>query len=133
MRLQTGLNSKATDNFLNINLAFLLVPAKLETIAKQLNTSFAIPGKGNDEENQFRGTFTPIVEPILDASSETAYYSLSRWQEQEHVEVAFLEGHRQPFIEEQQNMNADGRIYKVRMPAVAKAIDHRGIYKNDGA
>jgi hypothetical protein len=48
------------------------------------------------------------------------------------VEVAFLDGNQTPFLESQDGWKQDGVEYKVRIDAVAGAMDYRGLYQNDG-
>jgi hypothetical protein len=49
------------------------------------------------------------------------------------VTVFFLEGSNgEPYIEEEQQFSSDGVSYKVRIDAVARALDWRGMYKNAG-
>jgi len=48
------------------------------------------------------------------------------------LEVAFLDGQEAPFLESKDGWNVDGVEYKVRLDAVAGALDYRGLYQNDG-
>lgn len=49
------------------------------------------------------------------------------------VEYAFLDGEEELFIEQREGFNIDGLEVKARMVFAAKAIDWRGMYRNNGA
>jgi len=49
------------------------------------------------------------------------------------IEYAFLSGEEELFTEQEQGFNSDVIKIKARMVFGAKAIDHRGLYKNPGA
>jgi len=132
MRLQTGLN---TDSILNIAPRFLIVPAALETVAQQtvapISESMLRPGATTDT-NPFAGTLEPIAEPRLDADSPTAWYLSGDPAAIDTVEYAFLEGEEGLMTESRQGFEVDGVELKARLDFGVKAIDHRGLYKNDG-
>ncbi len=130
MRTQTGPQGA----ILNIEPAYLIVPAAKETIAKQLVGSEVVPGTNQGHSlNTFYKTLTPVPEGILDINSTVSWYLACRWQQCDTVEVAFLEGMREPFLDETEGFEIAGRKYLVKLPCVAKAIDHHGMYKNAGA
>ncbi len=49
------------------------------------------------------------------------------------IEVGYLDGNPNPFLEEQDGWNIDGVEFKVRIDAAAKALEWRTLYKNPGA
>lgn len=49
------------------------------------------------------------------------------------VEYAFLDGEEELFIEQREGFNIDGIEVKARLVFAAKAIDWRGMYRNNGA
>jgi hypothetical protein len=49
------------------------------------------------------------------------------------IEVAFLDGNQEPFIEQQAGFTVDGTQYKARLDFGVAAIDHRGATTNAGA
>jgi len=133
MRTQTGLNGA----ILNIMPRFIIVPAALETTTEVVLRSAAYPDTSAAGApgviNPFQNRLIPVVEARLDGDSATAWYLAASPDQIDTIEVAFLEGERAPYLEEQEGFEVDGRRYKVRIVFGAKAIDWRGLYKNPGA
>lgn len=131
MRKQTGPNGAT----LNIAPRFLIVPAALEMAADVLLRSVASTDseKNAGVVNPWQNALVPVVESRLDANSATAFYLAADSSQVDTVEVMFLDGVQTPFIEEVAASNIDGREYNVRIDVGARALDHRGLYKNAGA
>lgn len=131
MRLQKGLQEEE----LNLAPNFLIVPASLEQDAYQLTSSNYVPAKQGDV-NEFRTggrtAVEPIVEPILDALDEAAWYLASSNSQIDTVEYCYLDGAEGPVIESQTGFEVDGVTWKCRLDFAAKAVDHRGLYKGAG-
>jgi hypothetical protein len=49
------------------------------------------------------------------------------------IEYAFLDGEQELFTDQREGFNIDGVEVKARMVFAAKAIDWRGLYRNNGA
>jgi hypothetical protein len=132
MRLQKGLQSET----LNISPAFLIVPAALEATAYQLTSANYVPATQSNI-NEFRSggrtALEPIVEPLLDASSATAWYLAANSGQIDTVEYCYLDGAEGPMIESEVGFEVDGISYKCREDFAAKAIDFRGLHKAAGA
>ncbi len=132
MRLQKGLQSEE----LNLAPAYLIVPAALEQVAYQYTSANyvpATPGTTNEFRAGGRTAVEPIVEPILDANSATAWYLAADNAQVDTVEFCFLDGAEGPIIESDIGFEVDGISWKCREDFAAKAIDYRGLYKNPGA
>jgi hypothetical protein len=131
MRLQKGLAGEE----LNLAPNFLIVPASLEQDAYALTSSNYVPAKQSDI-NEFRSggrtAVEPIVEPILDAMSETAWFLASSNSQVDTVEYCYLDGAEGPVIESQNGFEVDGVTWKCRLDFAAKAVDHRGLYEGVG-
>ena len=78
-------------------------------------------------------TLTPIVEPRLEDASATAWFGAAAPGVIDTIEVGYLEGHEGVFTETRNGFEVDGVQIKCRHIVGAKAIDHRGLYKNAGA
>ena len=132
MRLQKGLSGEE----LNLAPSYLIVPAALENTAYQLTSSNYVPAT-TATVNEFRTggktAVTPIVEPILDANSATAWYMGAASSQVDTVEYCYLDGAEGPVIESEVGFETDGVSYKCRLDFAAKAIDFRGLYKSAGA
>lgn len=132
MRLQKGLQSEE----LNIAPAFIIVPATQEQLAYQFTSTQFVPAKTTDI-NEFRAggrtALEPVVEAVLDASSTTAWYLAASPSQVDTIEYCYLDGSEGVFIESEMGFDVDGMKVKARLDFGAKAIDHRGLYKNPGA
>jgi hypothetical protein len=132
MRLQKGLQSEE----LNIVPAFLIAPAAIEQVAYQYTSANYVPATAS-AINEFRAggrtAVEPIIEPILDANSATAWYLAASNSQVDTVEYCYLEGAEGPVMESQVGFEVDGVAWKCRLDFAAKAIDFRGLYKNPGA
>jgi phage tail protein X len=132
MRLQKGLQSEE----LNLTPSFLIVPAAIENVAYQYTSANyvpATPGNVNEFRAGGRTALEPVVESILDANSATAWYLAANNSQIDTVEYCWLQGSAGPVIESEMGFEVDGISYKCRLDFAAKAIDFRGLYKNNGA
>jgi hypothetical protein len=131
MRVQKGLQSEE----LNLAPAFLIVPAALEQTAYQYTSTQYVPTKVTDI-NEFRATgrtaLEPIVEPVLDGNSSTAWYAIASNSQVDTVEYAYLDGAEGPVMDSEVGFEVDGVSFKCRLDFAAKAIDYRGMYKAAG-
>lgn len=132
MRKQKGLQSED----LNISPRYLIVPAELEQIAYQLTSANYVPARAADV-NEFRqggrSSLEPIVEPLLDSVSSTAWYAAANNSQIDTVEYCYLDGADGPVLETQNSFNVDAVSMKCRLDFATKAIDYRGLYKATGA
>lgn len=128
MRLQKGLQSEE----LNLAPSFLIVPAALEQTAYNLTSANYVPST-KAEINEFRAggrtAVTPVVEPVLDANSSTAWYLAAANSQVDTVEYCYLDGAEGPVIESEIGFETDGVSYKCRLDFAAKAVDYRGLLK----
>lgn len=132
MRKQKGLQQEE----LNLAPSFLLVPSDLEQLAYQLTSSNYTPATQSNV-NEFRTggrtALEPIVEPILDGSSATAWYLAAQNSQVDTVEYCWLDGAEGPVMEQEMGFEVDGISIKCREDFAAKVIDFRGLYKGNGA
>ncbi len=118
---------------LNIAPAHFIVPAALETLATQLMRSTFEPtaNKGH-ATNPVAGMAEVIVDGRLDANSATAWYLAASPAMHDTIEVAYLDGVQEPFIEQKEAWSTDGAELKVRIDAGVAPLDYRSLYKNAG-
>lgn len=131
MRMQRGLQNE----LLNLAPAYLLAPAALEQTAYQLTSAnyvAAKPGDTNEFRSGGRTSLDPIIEPLLDEASTTAWYLGASNGAVDTVEFCWLDGSEGPVIESEMGFEVDGIQLKCREDFAAKAIDHRGLYKATG-
>lgn len=131
MRKQTGLKGAT----LNISPRFAIVPAALETTLDKLLNSIAdlADNKNAGVSNPFHKKLDPVVESYLDKTSATEWYLSADPAECDTVEVAFLDGQDEPYLETREGWRVDGVEFKVRIEFGVKAIDWRGLHKNPGS
>ena len=125
MRQQTGLNGK----FINVKPSYLIVGPEQEELAIQfMNENFYPATVGTT--NTFKGSMEVIVEPRILGDK---WYAASMPSNVDTIEYAFLEGEGEFYTETKQGFDIDGMEVKVRMFFAAKAIDHRGLFYNQGS
>lgn len=126
----------AQDEELNLSPSYLIVPAALEQTAYQLTSSNYVPAT-KAEVNEFRTggrtAVEPIVEPVLDATSATAWYAVASNSQVDTVEYCYLDGAEGPVVESKPGWEVDGVELKCRLDFAAKAIDNKGLHKSAGA
>lgn len=130
MRKQKNLQSK---QIINVEAAYLLIPAALETTAEQIVAQNLIPALTSSVVPEWYRSLTPIVEPRLDDNSATAWYLAASPDQIDTIEYAYLEGQEGIYTETRMGFEVDGMELKVRQDFAAKAIDWRGLYKSAGA
>lgn len=132
MRKQRGLDEET----LNIAPAYLLVPSDLETLAYQFTSPNYQPTKTGDI-NEFRTggrtALEPIVEPLLDAVSSTAFYLAARAGQIDTVEFAYVDGYEGLRTETFASEDVDGVKLRASLDFAAKSLDWRGLAKSNGA
>jgi hypothetical protein len=125
---------------LNIQPAYMIVPANYGATALQLLGSIADPAAGgsavgNSNTLNIYGPNGPrpikvIIEPTLDASSTTVWYLAANTSQVDTVELTFLAGEESPVLESDWVMTNDTYLFKVRQTFAAAAIDFRGLFRN---
>lgn len=121
------------NDFLDLRPSVLLVPLGLGSTAKILNQAQYDPDTANklQKPNAVAGLFNDIVDtPRLTGTRRYAFASPS---DAPTIEVAFLDGNQEPYVEQQTGFTVDGTQYKVRLDFGVAAIDYRGAVTNAGA
>lgn len=127
MRLQKGINS---DYPIDVQPRFLLVPASLETDAEKLLAD--LMASEVSEVNPFAGRLQLVVDPRLDADSETRWYVMGDPTVIPTLQYAYLQEAPGPQIFMREGFERDGVEWKVRLDFGSGALDWRGAYRNDG-
>lgn len=128
MLLQKGIEGR----YITVRPKFLVVPPSLEEVALKATSAVAFAGKSVDI-NVVGPSLSPIVEPRLEDASATAWFGAADPSTVDTIEYAYLEGHEGVFTETRGGFDRDGVEIKCRHVVGAKAIDHRGLFKNEGA
>ncbi len=127
LRNQTGQDGK----YLNLNAAYIIVPAALETTAEQLTLPFGAVVATNI--NPWAGRLKHITQPRLDVASAIIWFAVIDPAFGDTIEVGFLEGQSGPRIESRTGFDVEGLEIKCALDVGAKAIDWRGMVKSAGA
>lgn len=131
MRAQKGLANEE----LNITPAFLLAPTALEQVAYQYTSSQFTPAT-SAAVNEFRASgrtaLDPVIDPVLDGNSASAWYLVGDGMSCDTIEYCWLDGAEGVYIEIEPGFTFDGLRLKARLDFAAKATDYRGLYKNSG-
>jgi len=117
-------------NKLNLKPKFLIVGPKNEFLAQKLTSVNFVATKQSDTPI---GSLTGLT-LVVDAEIENyEWFLASDPASLDTVEYAFLAGEEELFIDQREGFNIDGLEVKARLIFAAKAIDWRGLYRNNGA
>ena len=137
MRLMRGENTpeqNESDDVLNLQPKYIVGPAALEVLIGQLVNSAYDPNSTTGLQNYNPNrVLTPIIEPLLDASSTTAWYLFASPMQIDTVEVTFLQGQESPVLRSWTDERSLALCWTVLQTFGAKALNHRGIQKHAGA
>lgn len=133
MMLQKGLT---TDAIIGVIPRYVIVPAAYSATLLELfaSTSYNAANNNDGVRNIYGPTgerpLTPVVEPMLDASSSTNWYGAADPSQIDTVELTFLSGEESPVVENEWDFETDTYKNKIRQTFGVKAIDWRGLYRN---
>jgi signal peptide peptidase SppA len=135
MAKQTGLNSSV---FVAVEPRYVLAPPAIRGTVLQVLTSTTDPASANaNVTNIWSNGLTPIIDVELSAAatggSDTSWYLAASNTAVDTVEYAYLQGLETPAFERQTMFDRLAIAFRVYQCFAAKAIDYRGLYKNNGA
>lgn len=120
------------NDYLDLRPAVLVLPIGLGGTARSINDAQYDPDTANklQRPNFVNGLYSDIVDtPRL---SGTRRYSFCDATEAPVLEVAFLDGMQEPYLEVKDGFDVDGARYKVRLDYGVAAVDYRGAVTNAG-
>jgi len=130
MRMHKDLNGH---DYLDIQPAILLVPVALQSTASQLMRSETDPSKTNSKvPNPVAGAAEVVSSPYLDEASTNDWYLIANPSDLALIEVAFLDGVSEPYLDTHEGFDIDGVKWKVRLDYGVAAMDYKGGWKNGG-
>jgi len=134
MRVAMG-TQKVDDQPVALPLKYLIVPVALEGPANLVRSAqYRIGGADNSTTpNVEQNRFEVIADARLDAFSATAWFGAADPNLFDTIEVAYLDGVEQPFLDQKDGWSVDGTEFKVRIDAGVAPLDYRGLAKNAGA
>lgn len=100
--------------------------------ARSLNDSQYDPDTANklQKPNKVRGLFSDVVDSPRIGGNE--WYMFADPNDAPVIEVGFLDGNQEPYLEMKEGFTQDGVMYKVRLDYAVAAIGFEGAYKNPG-
>lgn len=133
-RNQPGPNGTVveSESILGVTPRFIVGPSALSTTIKQLVLSAYDPANANMTYNTAT-ELLPVIEPLLDANSTTAWYLFADSRVMDTVEVTFLQGQETPQTNNWMDPATLSQKYSILQSAAAKPIDYRGLQKHAGA
>jgi hypothetical protein len=129
-QLVAGQKDRNSNDFIDAKVNIFLGPLSLEGTAKSINGSEYDPDVANklNKPNIVKNMFSSIIgSPRL---SGTRWYAFD--SENRVIEVVFLDGQQNPFLESERPFNVDGLSWKVRHDYGVGAIDYVGAGTNAG-
>lgn len=121
------------NDYLDLRPALWLGPMSLGGKARVVNTSVYDPDTANklQRPNIVNGLFRDVIDtPRLTGNP---WFIFADPNEAPTLEVAFLDGVQDPYLELQNGFDVDGARFKLRLDYGVAGIDYRGAVRNDGA
>lgn len=133
MRQQMAVQTdKDGNDFLDIRPQLALSPLALGSTLRELNAMEynSTAQKEEKRPNVVRGIFNDIIDtPRLTGN---AYYMFADPSIEPVLEVNFLNGEQNPYMESEQGFTTDGVRWKIRLDYGVDAIGWRGVIRNAG-
>jgi hypothetical protein len=133
MRGENTPEGNESDDILSLMPRSIVFPAALRGTLLQLVRSQSDPKATHAGVTNINNTLTPVVEPLLDANSATAFYLFADTAEIDTVEVTFLQGQETPQLRQHLDPKKLSQSFIVLQTFASKALNHRGIQKHAGA
>ncbi len=114
--------------FLNIRPSIVVCPVELEDVVRTLLASETDPSQDNSKKpNIHRNSLTVVSSPYLTDPSD--FYLFADPSQAPVLEVVYLDGVQEPFLDSEQGFTIDGITWKVRLDYGVGATDYRGAYR----
>lgn len=130
LRAMMATQTDPTGATVQVEPRYLLTPPTLRDIATTVVTAENLPGDAGQVPNYVRGAATVISDSRL---TGTAWYLAADPAQTDTIEVTYLDGVQEPFLDQKEGWNVDGSEFKVRIDAGVKALHWRGLARNPGA
>ncbi len=116
--------------FLNLQPAYLIVPAELEVEAATLIASAVDPTKNNAYPNPFANKLTVVADPNLSSAEE--WYLVAAPGILPGIEVTYLNGAENPTMRTFVDSDVLGIKYQIFHDFGVNLLDFRALYKSSG-
>jgi phage head maturation protease len=115
---------------LNIRPQYLIVPPELFVAASQLVSSNVDPSRNNATPNPFFNALSVVPDACL--TDVLAWYLAGNPGITDTIEVTYLNGNENPYMEQRIGFDVDGVEFKIRHDYQATVLDYKALYKNAG-
>ena len=129
-----GTDPKSADDVrMNIPAKYILAAhSQRSEVLATLNSEHA-PTTTNSKGPRRHNTAYKAAEPLFDSRiSGNSWFMLADPNAFDTIEVAYLDGVSEPFIDQQDGWSVDGTEFKVRIDAGVSATGWEAVYKNAG-
>jgi len=133
MRGENTPEQAESQDILGLMPRYIVGPSALRTTILQTVLSIADPASTNQNTYNPSNNLIPVIEPLLDAASTTAWYLFADSAQIDTVEVTFLQGYETPQVRDHIDPETMAQNFYVLQPVAAKALNHRGVQKHAGA
>ena len=121
-----------SEDILALMPSHIVGPSALRTTILTEVRSIADPNAGHSNVVNLSNDLIPVIEPLLDADSTTAWYLFASTARVETVEVTFLQGQESPRPRTVLNADRLSQDHYILQTFAAKALEHRGMQRHDG-
>jgi len=129
-----GQTDPSGNELLDLRPAFLLIPLSLGSTARGINENQYDPdtvaNKAQYKTNSVRGLFRDVIDTAR--LTGTRRYLFADPSVAPVIEVDFLDGAQEPFLDSMEGWDIDGTEWKVRLDVGVDAVDYRGAVTNAG-
>lgn len=136
MRQMRGENTpegNESADILNLSPRYIIGPSALDTTIKQLVLSAYDPAANSFQVYNTASQLVPVIEPLLDVASTTAWYLSAEPNQIDTVELSFLQGQESPITRSFLDEKTLAQSVTILQTFAAKAMNHRGVQKHAGA
>lgn len=133
MRGENTPEGNESDDILNLMPSYIIGPGALRTTILQLVKSIADPASTNQNTYNPTNNLIPVIEPLLDVNSTTAWYLFANPSQIDTIEVSFLQGQESPVLRDWMDERSLSRSYAGVQTFAAAALNHRGVQRHDGS
>lgn len=133
MRGENTPEGNESDDILALMPTYIVGPSALRTTILQVVRSIADPNGTHSGVVNVNNDLVPVIEPLLDANSTTAWYLFASPQRVETAEVTFLQGQETPRVRTIMDPKRLSQEHIILQTFGGKALDHRGVQKHAGA
>ena len=133
MRGENTPEGNESADILSLMPRYIVGPGNLKLTIQQLVTSAFDPVASTFQIFNPSTQLIPVIEPLLDISSTTAWYLFADPSQIDTCEIAFLKGQESPILRSEMNYRTLSQSSIILQTFGGAPMNHRGIQKHAGA